>query len=72
MTSHIEQPITLKNGLTIPNRLAKSAMAENLADADLLPTDQVYTAYKTWASGGWGLVITGNHILSTIDGNIDH
>lgn len=72
MTSHIEQPITLKNGLTIPNRLAKSAMAENLADADLLPTDQVYTAYKTWASGGWGLIITGKHILSTIDGNIDH
>ncbi|KAI7766405.1 hypothetical protein LZL87_013675 [Fusarium oxysporum] len=60
MTSHIEQPITLKNGLTLPNRLAKSAMAENLADGDLLPTDQVYTAYKTWANGGWGLLITGN------------
>ncbi|KAH7150586.1 hypothetical protein DER46DRAFT_688977 [Fusarium sp. MPI-SDFR-AT-0072] len=55
-----EQPITLKNGLTLPNRLAKSAMAENLADGDLLPTDQVYTAYKTWANGGWGLLITGN------------
>ncbi|KAF5658550.1 NADH:flavin oxidoreductase NADH oxidase [Fusarium heterosporum] len=35
-------------------------MAENLADGDLLPTDQVYTAYKTWAKGGWGLLITGN------------
>ncbi|KAM0491055.1 hypothetical protein ACHAP8_010943 [Fusarium lateritium] len=60
MTSHIEQPITLKNGLTLPNRLAKSAMAENIADKDLLPTDQIYTAYKTWANGGWGLIITGN------------
>ncbi|KAJ4171580.1 hypothetical protein NW754_013350 [Fusarium falciforme] len=60
MTSHIEQPITLNNGLTLPNRLAKAAMAENLADGDLLPTDQVYTAYKTWANGGWGLLITGN------------
>ncbi|RSL42323.1 hypothetical protein CEP54_015517 [Fusarium duplospermum] len=56
----MEEPITLKSGLTLPNRLAKAAMAENLSDQDLLPTDQVYTAYKTWARGGWGLLITGN------------
>ena len=71
MTSHIEQPITLNNGLTLPNRLAKAAMAENLADGDLLPTDQVYTAYKTWANGGWGLLITGN-LASCVSNRWNH
>ncbi|KAM0203162.1 hypothetical protein ACHAQI_010568 [Fusarium lateritium] len=60
MSSPIAQPITLRNGLMLPNRLAKSAMAENLADKDLLPTEDVYSAYKAWAEGGWGLIITGN------------
>ncbi|KAH7227134.1 uncharacterized protein BKA55DRAFT_599160 [Fusarium redolens] len=60
MSSPIAQPITFGNGLTLPNRLAKSAMAENLADKDLLPTNDVYSAYKAWAEGGWGLIITGN------------
>ncbi|KAI3584268.1 hypothetical protein IWW34DRAFT_895724 [Fusarium oxysporum f. sp. albedinis] len=27
-------------------------MAKNLADKDLLPTDDVYSAYKAWAEGG--------------------
>ncbi|KAF5647851.1 NADH:flavin oxidoreductase NADH oxidase [Fusarium tjaetaba] len=35
-------------------------MAENLSDKDLLPTDDVYSAYKAWAEGGWGLIITGS------------
>jgi 2,4-dienoyl-CoA reductase-like NADH-dependent reductase (Old Yellow Enzyme family) len=35
-------------------------MAENLADQDLLPTNDVYSAYKAWAEGGWGLIITGS------------
>ncbi|EXM15802.1 NADH:flavin oxidoreductase/NADH oxidase, N-terminal [Fusarium oxysporum f. sp. vasinfectum] len=60
MTSPIAQPVTLKSGLVLPNRVAKAAMAENLADKDLLPTDKIFSAYKTWADGGWGLVITGN------------
>lgn len=59
MSSPLAQPLTLKNGLMLPNRLAKAAMAENLADKDLLPTDDVYSAYKAWAEGGWGLIITG-------------
>ncbi|CAJ0548424.1 Ff.00g020370.m01.CDS01 [Fusarium sp. VM40] len=60
MTVLIGEPITLGSGLTLPNRLAKAAMAENLADENLLPTEEVKSAYKTWANGGWGLIITGN------------
>lgn len=50
----------------MPNRLAKSAMAENLADKDLLPTDDVYSAYKAWAEGGWGLIITGRFTVPPV------
>ncbi|KAI6760354.1 hypothetical protein HG530_009214 [Fusarium avenaceum] len=60
MTVLISEPITLGSGLTLPNRLAKAAMAENLADENLLPTEELKSAYKTWANGGWGLIITGN------------
>ncbi|KAK2669823.1 NADH:flavin oxidoreductase/NADH oxidase, N-terminal [Fusarium oxysporum f. sp. vasinfectum] len=35
-------------------------MAENMADSDLLPTDEVISAYRVWANGGWGMIITGN------------
>ncbi|TVY62567.1 NADH-dependent flavin oxidoreductase nadA [Fusarium oxysporum f. sp. cubense] len=60
MTSAIAKPIKLGPGLTLPNRLAKAAMAENMADSDLLLTDEVISAYKVWANGGWGMIITGN------------
>ncbi|KAF6785720.1 fmn binding protein [Colletotrichum sojae] len=57
----IAKPLTLKCGLTVPNRLTKAAMAENWADKDSLPVDkEIYDAYGAWADGGWGLVLTGN------------
>ncbi|TEA16324.1 NADH-dependent flavin oxidoreductase nadA [Colletotrichum sidae] len=58
--SAIAKPLTLKCGLTLPNRLAKAAMAENWADKDALPTDEFNVAYSQWAEGGWGLLMTGN------------
>ncbi|KAK3359454.1 NADH:flavin oxidoreductase/NADH oxidase [Lasiosphaeria hispida] len=57
---HIAQPITLKSGLTLPNRLVKAAMAEELAGSDLLPNETLSTLYSRWSEGGWGLVLTGN------------
>ncbi|KAI8313341.1 NADH-dependent flavin oxidoreductase nadA [Colletotrichum sp. SAR11_240] len=56
----IAKPLTLKCGLTLPNRLSKAAMAENWADKDGLPLEAMQTAYSTWAEGEWGLVMTGN------------
>jgi 2,4-dienoyl-CoA reductase (NADPH2) len=53
-------PLTLPNGTQIPNRLAKAAMEENLADADHAPSDRLIRLYGAWAEGGVGLVITGN------------
>ncbi|KAF3491694.1 uncharacterized protein GIQ15_01211 [Arthroderma uncinatum] len=57
----IATPLTLRCGITLPNRLVKAAMAERLAARDGLPgNDECLAAYRKWASGGWGLIITGN------------
>lgn len=53
-------PLTLHNGSTIPNRLAKAAMEENLADADHAPSEAIIRLYEAWAKGGSGLILTGN------------
>lgn len=60
MSKSLFSPLRLPNGSVIPNRLAKAAMEENLADADQAPGDSLYRLYQRWASGGVGLIITGN------------
>jgi 2,4-dienoyl-CoA reductase-like NADH-dependent reductase (Old Yellow Enzyme family) len=52
------KPITLR-GVTIPNRIVKSAMAEECADSDGKPTPKLIRMYQRWAKGGVGLAITG-------------
>lgn len=53
-------PLKLPNGAIIPNRIAKAAMEENMADADHAPSDALVRLYRAWGEGGSGLVITGN------------
>ena len=55
----LTKPLTLKCGLTIPNRLVKAALAEQMADRRNLPCDQFHRAYSKWADGGWGMIQTG-------------
>ncbi|MBV8635144.1 MAG: NADH:flavin oxidoreductase/NADH oxidase family protein [Burkholderiaceae bacterium] len=52
--------LTLPNGAIIPNRIAKAAMEENMADADHAPSDSLVRLYQAWAEGGAGLILTGN------------
>ncbi|HNI88366.1 MAG TPA: NADH:flavin oxidoreductase/NADH oxidase family protein, partial [Leptospiraceae bacterium] len=47
----------------IPNRLAKAAMSENIADRSLLPDKAIYRLYERFGSSGAGLLITGNIII---------
>lgn len=54
------RPMRLPNGVEIPNRIAKAAMEENLADPDHAPSERLIRLYRTWAEGGAGLIITGN------------
>ncbi|WP_020653012.1 NADH:flavin oxidoreductase/NADH oxidase family protein [Massilia niastensis] len=56
-------PLTLPNGTSLPNRIAKSAMEENLADPDHAPSDELIRLYRAWGDGGVGLIITGNVMI---------
>ncbi|MEM1152166.1 MAG: NADH:flavin oxidoreductase/NADH oxidase family protein [Pseudomonadota bacterium] len=56
----ITTPLSLPSGLSLPNRLAKAAMTEGLADAQNQATDRHVTLYRQWAEGGIGLQLTGN------------
>lgn len=56
----IFNPLTLPNGAIIPNRLAKAAMEENMADREHRPSQALFNLYRAWADGGVGLIITGN------------
>lgn len=54
------QPLQLPNGTVIPNRIAKAAMEENLADTRQGPSAELLRLYQAWAEGGAGLLLTGN------------
>jgi len=65
MTHHPEggmlgSPLELRCGVSLPNRLAKAATSEHLADRHGAPTNQLIEAYRVFASSGVGLLVTGN------------
>lgn len=57
---NVFSPLTLPNGSTLANRIAKAAIEENMADADHAPSARLMRLYQAWADGGAGLIITGN------------
>jgi 2,4-dienoyl-CoA reductase-like NADH-dependent reductase (Old Yellow Enzyme family) len=64
MTSwRLFSPLALPCGDVIPNRIAKAAMEENMADADHLPGAALRTLYEKWSRGGVGLIISGNVMI---------
>ncbi|MEO9334445.1 NADH:flavin oxidoreductase/NADH oxidase family protein [Ectopseudomonas guguanensis] len=58
-------PLVLPNGSIIPNRIAKAAMEENMADAEHAPSEQLMRLYQAWAEGGAGLLISGNVMVDS-------
>ncbi len=56
----LRTPLRLPCGVTLPNRLFKSAMTEGLADAGDGPTAGHSTLYRRWSDGGAGTLVTGN------------
>jgi 2,4-dienoyl-CoA reductase-like NADH-dependent reductase (Old Yellow Enzyme family) len=65
MTAPIQlgAPLRLACGVTLPNRLFKSAMTEGIADALDRPTPLHDTLYRRWAEGGTGTLMTGNVMI---------
>lgn len=60
MTSELFSPLPLRSGQVLNNRIAKAAMEENMAGDGQLPDERLFTLYRRWATGGTGLLITGN------------
>ncbi len=58
--SPLARPFPLPCGATLPNRLAKAAMTEGLADPMGRPTPELERLYGIWSDGGAGLLLSGN------------
>lgn len=52
--------LTLPNRSILPNRIAKAAMEENMADQAHAPSEGLMRLYYAWADGEAGLIISGN------------
>ena len=63
MSSNLDQPLALPCGATLPNRLAKAAMTEGLADPAGIPTPELERLYGLWSEGGAGLLLSGNIMI---------
>jgi 2,4-dienoyl-CoA reductase-like NADH-dependent reductase (Old Yellow Enzyme family) len=59
----LAQPLSLRSGGRLANRLAKASMEEALGDASCDPTTELDTLYRRWAQGGAGLLLTGHVIV---------
>ncbi|MEK6787398.1 MAG: NADH:flavin oxidoreductase/NADH oxidase family protein [Pseudomonadota bacterium] len=62
---NIFDTLLLPNGSRIPNRIAKAAMEENMADDTQAPSEGLMRLYQAWADGGAGLIISGNVMVDS-------
>src|SRR6185436_19337768 len=56
----LARPLPLRCGASLPSRIAKSAMSEQLGEPDAAPNDRLVQLYRRWAGSGAGLLISGN------------
>lgn len=64
MTTTLSSPLDLPCGVTLRNRIVKSAMSEQLARRDGTPTERLRRLYAVWARSGAAVLITGNAMVS--------
>ena len=50
---------TAINGMTMPNRMIRSATWEGMCNADGRPTEKLIDFYRVLAQGGIGLIVSG-------------
>ena len=63
---YISSSFTLPNGSVLKNRITKSAMSENFGTRYHAPSKGLINAYKVWAKGNPGLLITGNVMVDSM------
>lgn len=62
-TTLISSSLALPCGATLKNRIAKSAMSENMGTRKHHSNGKLEALYEGWAEGGSGLLITGNIMI---------
>ncbi|MEW1776567.1 NADH:flavin oxidoreductase/NADH oxidase family protein [Streptomyces sp. NPDC086777] len=60
MTSPLFEPLRLRSGPVLRNRIAKAAMEEGMAGPGQVPDERLLALYRRWGTGGAGLLVTGN------------
>ncbi|NJS14336.1 MAG: NADH:flavin oxidoreductase/NADH oxidase family protein [Sphingopyxis sp.] len=58
--ARLSDALSLPCGAVLPNRIAKAAMTEGLADRAGRPTAELTRLYERWGAGGAGLLLSGN------------
>ncbi|WP_305787799.1 SDR family NAD(P)-dependent oxidoreductase [Symbioplanes lichenis] len=58
----LDAPLALVHGPALPNRIAKAAMEEFLAEPGNVPGERLERLYRRWSAGGAGLLVTG-HVM---------
>lgn len=61
--ANLSKPLTLPCGAMLPNRIAKAAMTEGLANGDNQANARFVELYRRWGAGGAALLITGNVLV---------
>ena len=56
----LSDPIILPCGVTVPNRIGKSALSEGMAHPDGRPSDSLFKLYEEWGKSKAGIIFTGN------------
>lgn len=59
-TSVLDQPFNLPCGVSVRNRIAKSALSEGIAEKNGRPSEALFKLYERWGKGGAGIIFTGN------------
>ncbi|MBJ7347563.1 MAG: NADH:flavin oxidoreductase/NADH oxidase family protein [Thermoleophilaceae bacterium] len=63
MAVALRQPLTLRCGQVLNNRVVKAAMSEQLGNVSNQPTDRLLSLYEQFGASGAGLLITGNVMI---------
>ena len=63
MIDALAESLSLTADVTLPNRIGKAAMSENLCGTDGAPTEGLLRLYERWGRGGAGMLLTGNVIV---------
>ena len=73
MIDTLKKSFTLPCGVEVPNRMAKSALSEGIAEPNGRPSEALFRLYERWGKGGAGILFSGNvmvHQAHLVNANV--